>query len=338
MRRAAALAARGGFRVLPNPAVGCVLLRRGRNVGEGWHAAWGGPHAEAEALREAGVSARGATAYVTLEPCGHHGKTPPCADTLARAGVAEVVYAETDPNPSTSGRGPAALRAAGIRVRRAHADAATRALLARYRAHLRRRRPWVIAKWAMTLDGRQATDAGDSRWISGASSRAWAHAQLRARVDAIVVGAGTVRADDPALTDRSPAGRRPLRVVVCGRGALPRRARLLRDGGPTLLAAPDGWRGASGPGVLRCGRGPRVAPIRLLRSLYRRGIRRVLLEGGRSLLDSFLAARAVDQIAVFVAPKLAGSASRMAAARRAAEAEVLTDGEDLLVEAFLSPR
>jgi diaminohydroxyphosphoribosylaminopyrimidine deaminase/5-amino-6-(5-phosphoribosylamino)uracil reductase len=338
MSRAAALAARGGLRVLPNPPVGCVLLRLGRIVGEGWHRAYGGPHAEVEALRAAGARARGATAFVTLEPCGHHGKTPPCAGALLRAGVREVVYAEKDPNGVTAGLGPAALRAGGVDVRRAYGSAATRRLLARYAAHLRRRRPYVIAKWAMTLDGRFAARSGDARWISGASARAFVHEHFRARVDAIVVGAGTVRADDPALTNRSRLPGAPLRVVVCGAGAIPPRARLLRDGGPTLLAAPDGWRAPRGAAVLRCGRGARVDLRRLFRELHARGMRRVLVEGGPTLLASLLAARLVDQAAAFVAPKLLGDAARMPGAARLADAEISTDGVDLLVEGFVSPR
>ncbi|MGH7163488.1 MAG: bifunctional diaminohydroxyphosphoribosylaminopyrimidine deaminase/5-amino-6-(5-phosphoribosylamino)uracil reductase RibD, partial [Planctomycetota bacterium] len=202
MRRAAELASLAPqSRVLPNPPVGCVLLKGRRIVGEGWHRAWGGRHAEAEALRAAGRHARGAEAYVTLEPCGHHGKTPPCSEALVEAGVRAVTYAEIDANRSTRGKGPATLRAAGIAVRRAFSSAATRRLLLRYRSHLGARRPWLIAKWAMTLDGKLATVAGDSRWISGAPSRAWSHEQLRGRVDVVIVGAGTVRSDDPALTN-----------------------------------------------------------------------------------------------------------------------------------------
>jgi diaminohydroxyphosphoribosylaminopyrimidine deaminase/5-amino-6-(5-phosphoribosylamino)uracil reductase len=334
------LAARGRFRVEPNPPVGCVLVRGGRIVGEGWHASWGGPHAEAAALRRAGTRAKGATAYVTLEPCAHQGKTPPCADALIRAGVAEVVYSHKDPNPVTAGRGPTRLREAGVRVRRVPAP---RALLARYLAHLGRRRPWVIAKWAMTLDGRIAARGGDSRWVTSEAARRWAHENLRAHADAIVVGAGTVRADDPALTNRT-RGPQPLRVVVCGRRPLPRRARVLGRG--TVLAVPAGFRAPAGTEAVACGRAGRVDPRRLLAALHARGIRRVLVEGGAGILGAFLDKGLVDQVAVFIAPKVVGGGgavpavagrggARMADALEVVEPQYHRFGGDLLLEGYL---
>ena len=338
--RASVLADRGRFRVEPNPRVGCVLVAKGGVVGEGWHAFWGGPHAEAMALQRAGRKARGATAYVTLEPCAHHGKTPPCADALVRAGVREVVYAHPDPNPLTAGKGPSRLKAAGVRVRRARAPSG---LLEPYRKHLGRRRPWVIAKWAMTLDGKIAARGGDSKWVTSDEARRWAHRNLRAHADAILVGAGTVRADDPALTNRA-RGRQPLRVVVCGRRPLPKRARVLGPG--SLLAVPKGFRAPPGAEAVVCGAAGRVDVRRLLAALHARGIRRLLVEGGAGILGAFLDAGVVDQVAVFLGQKVVGGAlgltpvggrgkPRMSSAPAIRDAIFHRFGGDLLVEGYL---
>lgn len=330
LARAAGLAARGRFRVEPNPPVGCLLVRAGRVVGEGFHAEWGGPHAEAAALAAAGGRARGATAYVTLEPCGHQGKTPPCAEALLRAGVREVVYALPDPHPVTAGKGPALLRAAGVPVRKARAPLALRELMRPYLRHLSARRPWVIAKWAMSLDGRIAARGGDARWISGEESRAFVHETLRARVDAILVGAGTVRRDDPSLTNRSGRGGQPLRVVLAGRKGVSEKARLFGLPGETVVV--------SGPGG-------RVDLDRLLRDLFARGVRRLLVEGGGRVLGSFLDRRLVDQVAVFVAPRLLGGGVAAAEGRgveAVAKGALLAPfratpvGGDLLVEGLVS--
>ncbi len=346
LRRAADLAQRGRLRVEPNPVVGCVLVRAGRIVGEGWHAEWGGAHAEVAAIRAAGSMARGATAYVTLEPCCHHGKTPPCADALIAAGIREVVYAHADPNPQASGSGPGRLRAAGVAVRRVRPDARVRRQLAPYLAHRAGRRPWVIAKWAMTLDGRIAAAGGDSRWISGDEARALIHERFRASVDAILIGAGTLRADDPALTNRSSRGGTPLRVVAAGRGPLPSRARIFRDGGPTLLALPAACRPPRGVAHLFCGSGGRVDLQALLRVLQSRGISRLLVEGGGALLGSLFDRRLVDQVAAVVSPKIIGGLHAPGpvggrGGRRIGESLALTDrlvqaiGEDLLIEGLI---
>lgn len=340
LARATELAEKGRFRVEPNPPVGCVLVSRGGVVGEGWHAHWGGPHAEVVALAEAGGKARGATAYVTLEPCAHHGKTPPCTDALLRAGVREVVYAHRDPNPLTKGEGPARLRAAGVRVRRVPLPIAP---LARYLMHLPRRRPWVIAKWAMTLDGRIAVRGGDSKWVTSESARRWSHGNLRAHADAILVGAGTVRADDPRLTNRT-GGKQPLRVIVCGRRPLPKGARALGRG--SVLAVPEGFRAPRGADTIVCGRRGRVDVRRLLRALRDRGVGRLLVEGGAGTLGAFFDARVVDQLAVFVAPRILGGSgavaavggrgkSRMAAAPQVLDPRYHRFGGDLLVEGYL---
>jgi diaminohydroxyphosphoribosylaminopyrimidine deaminase/5-amino-6-(5-phosphoribosylamino)uracil reductase len=246
--------------------------------------------------------------------------------------VREVVYAATDPNPVASGAGPAALRAAGVRVRRARAPAALRPLLGPYRAHLGRGRPWVIAKWAMTLDGRIAAPSGDSRWISGTESRAFVHGTLRARVDAILVGAGTVRRDDPSLTNRSGGGGQPLRVLLAGRRGIPEKARLWGLPGGTLVARP---------------RGARVDLERLLRDLYGRGVRRLLVEGGARTLGAFLDAGLVDQVCVFVAPRLLGAgipaiegrgAASVRLASRLESLRATASGTDVRLEGLLSRR
>jgi diaminohydroxyphosphoribosylaminopyrimidine deaminase/5-amino-6-(5-phosphoribosylamino)uracil reductase len=347
LKRAAELAARGRLRVEPNPPVGCVLVRRGRVVGEGFHAHWGGPHAETEALRAAGSDARGATAYVTLEPCAHRGKQPPCADALIRAGVREVVYAHADPHPATAGRGPALLREAGIAVRKARTPAAVRRLLRPYLDHLERRRPWVIAKWAMTLDGRIATRTRDAKWITGEPARKWAHRHLRARADAILVGAGTIRVDDPALTNRSGRGGQPLRVVVCGRRLLWPRAQVLRDGGPTLLAMPAQFQPPPGTATLVCGRAWKVDLRRLLHKLQERGLHRILVEGGGELLGSLFDLGLVDQAVVLLGPRVVGGISAVQAVAgrgkaRMADAVALdhavhhTFGPDHVFEGYVS--
>ncbi len=346
MARAVELAALGRFRVEPNPMVGCVLVKGGRVLGEGHHGGWGGPHAEAVALKNAGTRAKGATAYVTLEPCGHRGKTPPCAHALLRAGVKEVVYAHVDPHPVTAGAGPALLRQGGVRVRKAPVPAALRRLMEPYLAHIGRPRPWVVAKWAMSADGRTATRAGDSKWISGEASRRWAHRNIRARVDAILVGAEPVRADDPELTNRSGRGRQPLRVVVCGRNKIPRRSRMLTDGGATLLAAPAGFRAPPGGDVMTCGQLGRVDPKWLLKGLFERGIRRLLIEGGGAVLGSFFDRQVVDPVAIFLAPRIIGGRDAVSpvAGRGAARLESVpalthvafqTLGKDQLLEGYV---
>ncbi|MGC4002137.1 MAG: bifunctional diaminohydroxyphosphoribosylaminopyrimidine deaminase/5-amino-6-(5-phosphoribosylamino)uracil reductase RibD [Pirellulales bacterium] len=220
MARALDLAERGRGFVEPNPLVGCVLVRDGMVVGEGFHTKFGAVHAEVEALRVAGPRARGATAYVTLEPCCHHGKTPPCTQALIAAGIVRVVAAMRDPFPRVAGGGFAELIAAGIVVETdLHRDAAAR-LNAPYLKLIATGLPWTIAKWAMTLDGKIATHTGDSRWISGDASRRSVH-ELRGRMDAIVVGGGTAKRDDPLLTARPPGARVALRVVLDGKRIWP---------------------------------------------------------------------------------------------------------------------
>ncbi len=260
MRRALAEATRGLGRVEPNPMVGAVVVRDGQLVGVGHHARFGGPHAEIEALVQAGNLARGATLYLTLEPCCHFGKTPPCTDAVLDAGVARVVAAMRDPFPRVAGGGLARLRAAGLVVEVGLGANAARRLNAPYLKRLATGLPYVTAKWAMTLDGKTATASGDSRWISGPRSRALVH-ELRGRMDAILVGIGTALADDPELTARPSGPRQPARVVLDGACRLPATSRLAQTGtrGPRLGGRhrPRPRRPPRGPGRARV-RGPRV--------------------------------------------------------------------------------
>ena len=213
MRRALDLAERGRGAVEPNPLVGAVLVRGGQAVGEGWHRRYGQAHAEVNALAAAGGDARGATLYVTLEPCCHHGKTPPCTEAIVRAGVTRVVAAMSDPFPEVAGKGADQLRQAGVPVEFGVGEAAARRLNAPYLTLLATRQPYVHAKWAMTLDGKIATRSGDSKWISNEASRRPSHA-LRGRMDAVIVGVGTALADDPNLTARPPGPRTAVRVIL----------------------------------------------------------------------------------------------------------------------------
>ena len=241
MARALELAARGEGYVEPNPMVGCVIVQGGEVVGEGWHRKFGGPHAEVEALEVAGSRARGATVYVTLEPCCHHGKTPPCTEALVAAGISRVVCAQRDPFPEVAGRGMAALEAAGHR-RRSGPDGSRGPATQRTVSEAHRHRPpWVIAKWAMTLDGKIATATGDSHWISSPASRDIVQ-QLRGRVDAIMVGHGTAHKDNPLLMARPKGARRATRIVADSMAALPLDSQLVRTAGdaPVLVAVgPD---------------------------------------------------------------------------------------------------
>jgi diaminohydroxyphosphoribosylaminopyrimidine deaminase/5-amino-6-(5-phosphoribosylamino)uracil reductase len=318
MARALELARRGEGHVEPNPMVGCVVVRDGAVVGEGWHTRFGGPHAEVEALTAAGDAARGATAYVTLEPCGHTGKTPPCTLALVRAGVARVVAAHRDPNPQVDGRGLAQLAAAGVEVAVGVLEDQAADLLAPFLKLVAQRRPWVIAKWAMTLDGKLAAHTGDSRWISGEQSRARVHA-LRGRVDAIIVGRGTVEADDPRLTARPPGKRTAVRIVLDSQARLSLDSQLLRtlDEGPVAVVvsvdAPAERvqricaKGAEIWTVTAADRVPRLGE--LLDELGRRQMTNVLVEGGAAVFGALFDARVVDEVHAFIAPRIVGGAA-----------------------------
>jgi diaminohydroxyphosphoribosylaminopyrimidine deaminase/5-amino-6-(5-phosphoribosylamino)uracil reductase len=314
MRRALAEAERGRGFVEPNPIVGAVVVRDGRAVGIGHHERFGGPHAEVMALGRAGESARGATLYVTLEPCCHHGKTPPCTDSILAAGIARVVAAVGDPFPQVNGEGLATLKAAGVSVEVGCEADAARELNAPYWKRLSTGKPYVTAKWAMTLDGKTAVAAGDSRWISSESSRQLVH-ELRGRMDAIIVGIGTVDADDPRLTVRPPGPRCPVRIVLDSSARLSPDRGLVRTASdvPVLVAVTDRAShdrrerlASAGCEVLALpGSGPVPIPL-LLDELGRRGMTNVLVEGGGRILGAFLDAGQIDAVAAFVAPILEG--------------------------------
>ena len=309
LERALELAERGRGRVEgTHPVVGAVLVRDGEVVGEGWYSGRGTPHAEVAALAAAGERARGATLYVSLEPCSHHGATPPCADAVVEAGVARVVAAVGDPNPKVSGRGFERLRASGVEVEVADLWEA-RVQNEAWRVWIAERRPFVTYKVALTVDGRVTVPG--SRWVSGEESRRRVH-ELRAASDAVAVGMGTVRADAPLLTARGVGAERQPRRLVFGGGPLPEGSELELRSGPLEEE---------------------------LRALAAQGVRSLLLEGGPTLASSFLAAGLVDRLLLFVAPTLAGSGPR--AFRELPEARDLTHvalerlGDDVLVSGYL---
>jgi diaminohydroxyphosphoribosylaminopyrimidine deaminase/5-amino-6-(5-phosphoribosylamino)uracil reductase len=318
MRAALALARRGLGNAWPNPAVGCVLVKEGRVIGRGWTQPGGRPHAETEALRRAGATARGATAYVTLEPCSHHGRTPPCCEALAEAGIARVVMAMRDPDPRVNGRGLAMLRGAGIAVEEGLLEAEARALNAGFFRRIQAGMPVVTLKLASTLDGRIATATGESRWITGEAARREVHA-LRARHDAILVGSGTVLADDPDLTCRLPGMERVpmLRVVADARLRTPPSARLVQSASvaPVLVVTAPGHPPAAQAPFIAAGADIITAPAHvaggldlpsLLRALGRRGVTRVLAEGGAGLAAALLRQGLVDRLVWFHAPAVMG--------------------------------
>ncbi len=314
MARALRLAARGLGETNPNPVVGCVVVREGRVVGEGHHARAGGPHAEVVALARAGARARGSTLYVTLEPCTHQGRTPPCVPLILSAGVRRVVAALPDPDPRVDGRGLSLLRRAGLRVRTGVLGVEALLLNERFVVSTRAVRPFVLLKAGITLDGRLATARGESRWITSPAQRRQAR-RLRRLHDAVLVGIGTVLADDPLLLP-VPGVRRPfLRVVLDSHLRLPPQSRLARSARrfPLLVLCREADAGrrrrlqARGVAVL-CQPGARsgVSLPWALAALWRRGIRSLMVEGGSEVLGAFLAARLVDAVALFRAPLLLG--------------------------------
>jgi diaminohydroxyphosphoribosylaminopyrimidine deaminase/5-amino-6-(5-phosphoribosylamino)uracil reductase len=310
MRRAIALASRGRRSVSPRPVVGCVVLGAGGEVvGEAFFERGGEPHAEVKALRQAGALARGGTAVVTLEPCNHHGSTPPCSQALVDAGVARVVYAVEDPNPVAAG-GARALRAAGVEVEGGLLEEEAALGNEAWLTAMHLGRPFVTWKYAASLDGRIAAADGSSRWVTGPEAREDAH-RLRAESDAILVGAGTQRVDDPRLTVRGvDAPRAPLRVVADSDARTRPDARVLDRAAPTLLAVAADADAAQLEGraeILRLPRSPQGVDLdALLAALHRREVRSVLLEGGARLAGSFLAAGLVDRLVGYVAPVLIG--------------------------------
>ena len=346
MVRCLELAGRGRGSVEPNPMVGAVVVQRGRVIAEGAHARFGGPHAEVVALDRAGARARGATLYVSLEPCPHFGKTPPCTDRVLAAGVREVVVAVRDPNPIVSGRGLAALRHGGVKVRTGVLEEeAVRLNRGFFKAH-RHGLPYVAAKWAMTLDGKIATRTGNSRWVSGKKARKWVRA-LRDDFQAILVGANTAERDDPGLR----GGRRdPIRIVLDSHARLPLESQLVRTARErrTIVAVTDSAPASKLRKLERAG----VQVIRLeatdlrvvFEELARSGIHSILVEGGGEVHASLLEGGLADEVLVVVAPKIAGGRdavtpvegegiSRMAEALKLEDVTVERLGEDVLIRA-----
>jgi diaminohydroxyphosphoribosylaminopyrimidine deaminase/5-amino-6-(5-phosphoribosylamino)uracil reductase len=296
MRRAIALSRLSLGETSPNPNVGCVVLDAAGNVaGEGRTAPVGGPHAEVNALAAAGERARGGTAVVTLEPCDHTGRTGPCSAALLAARVSRVVFAVADPDPVAAG-GAATLRAAGVEVVSGVLEQGARDAMTPWLTAVGRGRPFIVWKFAATLDGRSAAADGTSKWITSAEARADVH-ELRATVDAVIAGAGTVRADDPQLTARFADGsarpRQPLRVVLAGASGTPEKAKVHDGAAPTWVVEP--------------GPGGRVDLHELAKALFERGVRHVLLEGGPTLAGAFLAAGLVDRVVAYLAPALLGA-------------------------------
>jgi len=324
MLRALALARRGEGRTRPNPPVGAVVVRHGRVLGEGWHRQAGLPHAEVESIRACRGPLTGATLYVTLEPCCTHGRTPPCTDLLIRSGLARVVVGCADPNPRHATRGFRILREAGIAVTTGVCGEACRRLIEPFAMRMRQGRPFVTLKLAMTLDGRIADRAGSSQWITGAEARRVVQA-MRARADAVLVGAGTIRADDPSLRCRLRGAHDVWRVVLDGAGRTPATAQVLTDrwADTTVLATSsrcsarrrEAWaRNGSRVWVFPAGNGTRVSLPQLLRRLAGEGILHVLCEGGGALAGALLKAGLVDEAVLFYAPAFLGDARAVAAA------------------------
>ena len=363
MARALQLAERGLYTVRSNPRVGCVLVKDGVLIGEGLHARAGEGHAEVNALAAAGERARGATAYVTLEPCSHFGKTPPCADALLAAGVSRVVAAMQDPNPQVAGRGLQRLRDAGVEVScgvlQAEAEALNRGFIRRMRGGL----PWVRLKLAMSLDGRTAMASGESQWITGAAARADVQ-RLRARSDAVISGADAVLQDSSALTVRAEqlglepaladaaAAAQPLRVLIDGRLRVPLDARLFQQQGPTLVVCQHDqgrageWQAAGSELLALPGSAGQVDLHALLAELARRGCNEVLVESGARLAGAFWQAGLVDELLLYLAPTLLGSLARpllelplaqMAEAPRLQISEVRAVGGDWRITARPQP-
>jgi diaminohydroxyphosphoribosylaminopyrimidine deaminase/5-amino-6-(5-phosphoribosylamino)uracil reductase len=310
MRRALALAERGLHTATPNPRVGCVLTRDTAIVGEGWHEKAGAPHAEANALAAAGGAAGGATAYVSLEPCNHHGRTPPCAGALAAAGVARVVAAVRDPNPQSQ-RGAEALAAAGIRFEHGLMEEEARELNVGFFSRITRQRPWVRMKIAATLDGRTALADGRSQWITGAEARKDGH-RWRARACAILTGIGTVRADDPRLTVReAETTRQPLRVVVDSRLEIPDTARVLEGGNVLVFCASEPKRKVSGAEVVVLPNAAgKVELPAMLSELAKRGINELHVEAGFRLNGSLVREGCVDEFLLYLNPGFLGDGAQ----------------------------
>jgi diaminohydroxyphosphoribosylaminopyrimidine deaminase/5-amino-6-(5-phosphoribosylamino)uracil reductase len=329
------LAAIAKGRTSPNPCVGAVVVKGGKIAGKGYHKFAGGPHAEVYALRQAGGKAKGATLYVSLEPCRHYGKTPPCVDRIIESGVKRVVAAMKDPNPLNNGKGLETLRRRGVKAEYGIMEEEARRLNGPFIKYMTKKMPFVIVKVAQTLDGKIAARTGDSKWISNEASRKFVH-KLRSEADAIIVGANTVVRDDPLLTSRIKGNKtkQPLRVILAGRQGIPKTSRVLHGrGGEVLVIMPDRKTG-------------KVDLKKLLKGLAARGVTSVLIEGGGEVIASAFRARVVDKIYFFIAPKIAGGRDAKTSVEGEGVAKikdsvnirdiVLHDmGGDLLVEGYV---
>lgn len=355
MRLALRLALRGAGRTSPNPMVGAVLVQDGRIIATGYHQRVGGDHAEIVVLKRAGKRARGATLYLNLEPCSHKGRTPPCTLSLIHAGVKRVVAGMVDPNPLVSGRGIRTLGRAGIQVHVGFLEAECRELNEAFRKYITRHVPFVILKLAASLDGKIATSTGESQWITGAASRDYVH-RMRNQVDAVLVGVGTVLADDPRLTCRLPRGRDPLRVVLDGHLRIPLAARLLHQREPEKTVVITGSRAPMKKVKAIQSYGAQVwnFPLRqggipfasILKRLGKMGLLSVMIEGGATIASRALRERAVDKVLFFYAPKIIGGEGRnmiqalgikkVSHSRRIKDMEVKRFGKDFLVSGYLS--
>ena len=345
MRIALDLAEKGRGCVEPNPLVGAVIVNSGEIVGQGYHEYFGGPHAEANAIAVAGDRCKGATLYVTLEPCTHFGKTPPCVDAVKSSGIKRVVVATADPNPINNGKGIRLLREAGIGVIEKVLDEQAGKLNAPFFKLITTKTPYIIAKWAMTLDGKIATRTGDSRWISSEESRQYVH-KKRAMVDAIVVGTKTVLRDNPLLTCRIEGGRNPKRVVVDARAELPLCSRLVQTAkdadvfvATTSAASAERIRKLEtfGCKMIELKGGPGgVDMLSLIQTLGMMNLTNVLIEGGGTLLGTFFDKKLVDRVMVFVAPHIVGGAEAKTPVMGIG-VEKITDSlhlEDILISKF----
>jgi diaminohydroxyphosphoribosylaminopyrimidine deaminase/5-amino-6-(5-phosphoribosylamino)uracil reductase len=358
LNRTLELAARGRGHTSPNPLVGAVLVKGGRVIGEGFHAGAGLPHAEREALADASEDPSGATLYVSLEPCAHHGRTPPCTDAILEAGIARVVIASDDPTPKASGRGLGILRDEGVEVQLFEGEIAHKARLLNqpFRKHARTGRPLVVFKAAMTLDGKVATRTGDSQWISGEMSRARAH-RWRAEADAVAVGIGTALSDDPQLTARvEGVPKQPRRVVFDSEARLPLDSALVESAAevPVILICSRAAKrtavqalGAAGIDVIvATGENEGARVVKALDELGAREVQSILVEGGPHLAGAFLEAGEIDEARLFLAPLLAGGrdartalegqgVEEISGALRALDTEVESIDDDVLIVARL---
>jgi diaminohydroxyphosphoribosylaminopyrimidine deaminase/5-amino-6-(5-phosphoribosylamino)uracil reductase len=309
MRRALALAEKGMYTATPNPRVGCVIVKGDEVVGEGWHEKTGGPHAEARALVQASAGARGCTVYLTLEPCNHHGKTPPCAEALIKAKVVRVVAAMRDPNPASK-KGGDAIAAAGIDFEVGLLEEEARELNIGFVSRMTRGRPWVRMKIAATLDGRTALSNGVSQWITGAEARKDGH-RWRARACAILTGAGTVRADDPQMTVRDvQTSRQPLRVIADSHLETPAGARILKGEKVLIFAAREGAAPPNAEVVMLPNPQEKVDLEKMLQELARRGVNELHVEGGFKLNGSLVREACVDEFVIYLNPSLLGDSAQ----------------------------